>query len=98
MQVTVKTKKKKINVGVGIILFAVLLTLKLANIVNWSWWWITSPLWIPIALAVLVMLWGTAAMLFEPFRKLDDFFFRNDAHHIVSNKGWQELNKEQDED
>lgn len=32
--------------------FLVLLTLKLAKVIAWSWWWVFSPLWIPIALAI----------------------------------------------
>lgn len=37
------------GLGLPIILFIVFLTLKLTNNINWSWWWVTSPLWIPIA-------------------------------------------------
>jgi hypothetical protein len=35
-------------------LFLVFLTLKLTNQIDWSWWWVTSPLWMPVALLVLV--------------------------------------------
>jgi uncharacterized protein (DUF983 family) len=31
-------------------LFIVFLVLKLTGNIDWSWWWVTSPLWIPIAL------------------------------------------------
>jgi hypothetical protein len=37
--------------GLGTILFLIFLTLKLAGIgvvATWSWWWVTSPLWIPL--------------------------------------------------
>ena len=30
------------------ILFLVFLVLKLTNVIDWSWWWVTAPLWIPI--------------------------------------------------
>lgn len=30
--------------------------LKLTNYINWSWWWILSPLWIPIVLAILLII------------------------------------------
>lgn len=33
-----------------------LVTLKLAGAVDWSWWWITMPIWWP--LSVLVMQYG----------------------------------------
>ena len=38
------------NNGVGLttILFIIFLTLKLTNNIDWSWWWIFSPFWIPI--------------------------------------------------
>ena len=41
------------SVGGGITLsglvFIVFLVLKLCNVINWSWWWVTAPLWIPVA-------------------------------------------------
>lgn len=40
------------GLGIGTILFLIFLTLKLAEIgpvAKWSWWWVTSPLWIPFA-------------------------------------------------
>lgn len=30
------------------VLFLVFLVLKLTNVIDWSWWWVTSPLWIPV--------------------------------------------------
>lgn len=32
--------------------FIVFLVLKLTGLINWSWWWVTAPLWIPVALYV----------------------------------------------
>lgn len=29
-------------------------TLKLCNVIGWSWWWVLSPLWIAVALAVVI--------------------------------------------
>jgi Flp pilus assembly protein TadB len=40
--------------GFPALLFIVFLVLKLTEVVNWSWLWITSPLWIPLTLAVLL--------------------------------------------
>lgn len=51
--------KHQINVscgGVGFLglLTIVFITLKLCNVINWSWWWVTMPLWaFPVA-----CLWG----------------------------------------
>lgn len=25
--------------------------LKLGHVIEWSWWWVLSPLWIPLAIA-----------------------------------------------
>jgi len=42
------------------VLLAVLLAgLKLTNFIDWSWWWVLLPLWIPIAF-VLVALFVTS--------------------------------------
>ena len=43
------------NSSILTILFVVFLTLKLTGNLDWSWWWITSPLWIPLAIAVLII-------------------------------------------
>lgn len=43
------------SIGLGTLVFIVFLYLKLAEIgpvANWSWWWVTSPLWIPLILVV----------------------------------------------
>lgn len=38
------------GLGLCSVLFIVFLVLKLCNVIDWSWWWVTAPLWIPIAL------------------------------------------------
>lgn len=43
------------GIGLGGLTFLVLLVLKLCGVIGWSWWWVTSPLWIS-ALFVLVVL------------------------------------------
>lgn len=30
--------------------------LKLTGFINWSWWWVLSPIWISIAIVLLVLL------------------------------------------
>jgi len=49
---------KSASFGLGTILFLIFLTLKLAGIgevATWSWWWVTSPLWIPMVFALVVL-------------------------------------------
>jgi len=40
------------GVGFGGLLFIVFLVLKLCNVIDWSWWWVTAPLWIPVGLVL----------------------------------------------
>jgi energy-coupling factor transporter transmembrane protein EcfT len=44
--------------GVGFLgcLFLLFLGLKLGGVISWSWLWVFSPLLIPLALALLVLL------------------------------------------
>jgi len=37
------------------LLTIVFITLKLCNIIVWSWWLVLSPIWIPIALVLIVL-------------------------------------------
>ncbi|HRT03169.1 MAG TPA: hypothetical protein P5513_04460 [Candidatus Diapherotrites archaeon] len=34
------------------LLFIVFLILKLCNVINWSWWWVFAPIWMPIAIVI----------------------------------------------
>ena len=36
-------------------LFLLFLGLKLGNVIDWSWWWVFAPIWIPIALVVVLI-------------------------------------------
>ena len=38
------------GISLTTILFVVFLVLKLTGHINWSWWWVTSPLWIGLAI------------------------------------------------
>jgi len=39
-------------------LFLIFLVLKLTNLISWSWWWVTAPLWIPFAFVGTILLLG----------------------------------------
>lgn len=43
------------GIGLNGLLFLVFLVLKLTDVIDWSWWWITAPLWGPAILAVVVV-------------------------------------------
>jgi len=36
------------------ILTIVFVVLKLTNNISWSWWWVVSPLWIPLGLIAIL--------------------------------------------
>ena len=46
------SKSSSSGIGLTGVLFVVFLVLKLTGNIEWSWWWVTSPLWIPVALAL----------------------------------------------
>lgn len=56
--------------GIGVLgaTFLVFLVLKLTNYIDWSWWWVTAPLWGGFALvlgilavaAVFIALWPSS--------------------------------------
>ena len=43
--------------GIAIVptLFLIFLVLKLTHQINWSWWWVTSPLWIGAGFSAIVL-------------------------------------------
>jgi hypothetical protein len=58
------------GIGIGMVLFIVFLVLKLTGTINWSWWWVTSPLWIPLAAAVgIIGIAGVIVIIIEKFFK-----------------------------
>jgi hypothetical protein len=58
-----KTAPASGGLGLSTILFVVFLVLKLTGQIDWSWWWVTAPLWGGLALvvavvAIIVAVWG----------------------------------------
>lgn len=43
------------NSGVGFcsLLLLLFIALKLTGVISWSWWWVLSPFWIPLAFGLL---------------------------------------------
>ena len=44
-----------INLQVGTILGIVFIILKLTGTINWSWWWVLAPFWIPLAIFIILL-------------------------------------------
>lgn len=45
----------KVIGGIGLcdLLFVIFLGLKLGKVIDWSWWWVTAPLWGQVVLALV---------------------------------------------
>jgi len=43
------------GIGIGTVLLVVFVVLKLVGTIDWSWWWVTSPLWITILIAIFIL-------------------------------------------
>ena len=54
-----------INIGGGFtgLLTIVFITLKLLGKIDWSWLWVLSPLWIPIAIVIVFLLIALVVVL-----------------------------------
>lgn len=64
------SKDVDINIGgewCGL-LFVALVVLKLCNVIDWSWWWVTAPIWLPICvvlgfLLIIAIVGGIAILI-----------------------------------
>ena len=43
------------NGALSILLIAFVI-LKLCHVIDWSWWWVLSPLWIPFILLIIIII------------------------------------------
>jgi len=59
---------KSVGIGFSGALLLIFITLKLCNVIAWSWWWVLSPVWIPLSITVLVLL-VIAAIAYFPSKK-----------------------------
>jgi hypothetical protein len=67
------------NGGLGLttIVFLVFLILKLTDNIDWSWWWVFSPFWIPVVLVISIFVITIfVSLLYIGFtgKNLDNFF------------------------
>ena len=44
------------SIGFGGLLQIVFIVLKLLNLISWNWFWVLSPTWIGVALAIILVL------------------------------------------
>ena len=70
-----ETNSSAASSGIGFwgLLQIVFITLKLLNVIEWSWWWVLSPTWISVTLfvfLVVIFLAVAAAMNDGNFKNL----------------------------
>lgn len=62
--------------GIGFtgLLTIVFIVLKLTNVINWSWLWVLSPVWIEFALVVAIVLIGVGVtyLIIKPIKNRKD--------------------------
>ena len=51
-----KTKVSKSGIGFSGLLTIAFIVLKLCHVIDWSWWWVLSPLWISVGLTIILLL------------------------------------------
>jgi hypothetical protein len=48
-----KSSSSSSGIGFTGLLTIVFIVLKLTHFIDWSWWWVTSPLWISLSFLIL---------------------------------------------
>ena len=53
-----ETNNNKITIGcispLTVIIFLAFFFAKIFDKIDWSWWWVVSPLWIPLAILIVI--------------------------------------------
>jgi len=59
------SKSNSSNSGIGVLglLGIAFVILKLTNVIDWSWWWVTLPFWGGIAVVAIVLLFFALVFL-----------------------------------
>ena len=55
-----KTEVSRDGTNIFTVVQVVFLILKLCGLINWSWWWVLSPLWISVGICIVALI-GFAA-------------------------------------
>ena len=56
------------GVSILTVLALIFIVLKLVGLIDWSWWWVLAPFWIPLAFALVIVaivfvVWLIAAVI-----------------------------------
>lgn len=60
------------GIGFGSTILLIFIILKLVGVIDWSWWWVLSPIWIPV-----VLLMAVSILLFVVYRIVKYFRLKN---------------------
>ena len=53
-----KSENNSSGIGFSGLLTIVFIVLKLTNVIDWSWLWVLSPIWIPTIIVIAVVIWA----------------------------------------
>lgn len=86
------------NTGSGIgftsLLLIAFIVLKLCNVIDWSWWWVLSPFWIPVALVLPLLGYQYYKHRQETkiFRDLKKIMDKTGKNEMAAKKQYEEEN------
>lgn len=52
----IMSEKGTAGIGFNGLLTILFIGLKLGKVINWSWWWVLSPLWVPLIIVSFICL------------------------------------------
>lgn len=59
-------EKTGASIGFCQLLTLVFIVLKLTNVIAWSWWWVLSPLWIPLCIFAIAVVFTIVIAICMP--------------------------------
>lgn len=60
------------NGGIGFLgaLTILFIALKLTHVIDWSWWWVLAPLWIPVAVVLgIIVIVAIVVLIMKGIKK-----------------------------
>ena len=49
-----RMKEKRSGLTLADLFLVAFVVLKLCGLINWSWWWVLSPIWISVIITIVV--------------------------------------------
>ena len=53
------------GIGLGGLLLVAFIVLRLCGVIAWSWWWVLSPLWIPMGILGVIVVISLAIVVIK---------------------------------